>query len=254
MEDEELAWLRALDRLAQARRRRQVAKARQVVVGVDQLPAERERRDTGDRRRRGDVRVAELLQQGGGVRCHVAARRAEPERPAERLHPALQELALAVDIRPMLVAPAVVRDLVAAIGDLRQRVRIQLRVQAFDEERGPVPRLAQQVEHARQRTGDRRVAPERLPGRPLAALQGGGLAEVVEGQAERREMSNRHARWSPSGSTGRTSAGLTAPIVSFSRYGSSGKKTCVTSVLWPGAVTLKWMCAGRHGCCPIAAR
>ena len=32
-------------------------------------------------------------------------------------------------------------------------------------------------------------------------------------------------------SSGRTSASFTAPIVSFSRYGSSGKKTCVTSVL-----------------------
>ena len=56
------------------------------------------------------------------------------------------------------------------------------------------------------------------------------------------------------GPTGRTSSGLTAPIVSSSKYGSPGKKTCVTSGRWPGAVTLKWMCAGRQGCWPTASR
>ena len=35
--------------------------------------------------------------------------------------------------------------------------------------------------------------------------------------AGRRTMSKGQTRWSPSGSTGRTSAGLTAPMVSFSR-------------------------------------
>src|SRR6185312_6757789 len=81
-----------------------------------------------------------------------------------------------------------------------------------------------------------------------------GTAGEAAHAAGRSTMSNGQTRWSPSGSTGRTSAGLTAPIVSFSRYGSSGKNTCVTNGSWPGASTLKWMCAGRHGCWPTASR
>ena len=45
---------------------------------------------------------------------------------------------------------------------------------------------------------------------------------------------------------------LTAKTVSDSMYSLPATKMCVVSGRWPGAATMKWMCAGRNACRPVA--
>jgi hypothetical protein len=45
----------------------------------------------------------------------------------------------------------------------------------------------------------------------------------------------------------RNNDGLTAKTVSESRYSLCSSNRCVTTVRKPGARTMAWMCAGRHG-------
>ena len=45
---------------------------------------------------------------------------------------------------------------------------------------------------------------------------------------------------------------FTANTASDSMYGLPATKMCVVSARWPGAVTMKWMCAGRYGCRSVA--
>ncbi len=49
-----------------------------------------------------------------------------------------------------------------------------------------------------------------------------------------------------------TSDFFTANTVSDSMYSLPATKMCVVSGRWPGAVTMKWMCAGRKACRPVA--
>ena len=110
----------------------------------------------------------------------------------------------------------------------------------------------------RARARRRRAAAARRRPRP-APRTGARRASSSRSGSRRRRAGTMSKRGRgpggrPRAATGRTSACLTAPMVSFSRYGSSGKNTCVTSGSCPGASTLKWMCAGRHGCWPTASR
>ena len=45
---------------------------------------------------------------------------------------------------------------------------------------------------------------------------------------------------------------FTAKTASDSIYGLPATKICVVSARCPGAVTMKWMCAGRYGCRSVA--
>jgi hypothetical protein len=155
------------------------------VERVEQPPAERKHDDVaaphagaGGRA----VREAEVAQQLERRGREVPAGRPEageldPEIP-HATHAALEQLPLgaAVQPGPRLVAPAVVGDLVAGRVELAQRVRVQLGVQALDEERGVQPELVEQLQDPRQRARHREVMAERLVVRPLAALEVGDLA------------------------------------------------------------------------------
>ena len=126
---------------------------REVVVGVDQLPAERQRGDPveapGARAGRRAVGEAELAQQRGRLRVEAAAGRAEAGRPAERLGRALQPPALVRDAVPRLVAPAVAGDLVARGAQRVELVLVDLAVEPLDEERrAHVHALEQVDQHA----------------------------------------------------------------------------------------------------------
>ncbi len=188
----------AEQRLAQPRRRQRLLRpapageVREVVVGVEQLPAERQRGDAAALNARGRraVREAELAQQPRRRRGQLPARRAEAARlEAQRPHPVdapPQPVALrrGIERRPALVAPAVAGDLVPALPELAKGVRVELRVEPLDEERRAQAGVVERREHARQRLGHRVVRPERLVLGPPAALEVARLPEVVEGDAD----------------------------------------------------------------------
>ena len=125
-------------------------------------------------------------EQRGAARGQVAAGRAEPGGRAERGVGAREQLALApgVELRPLLVAPAVAGDLVAGGGEPGQRVGIELAVEPLDEEGRADVLRRQHAEQLRQRLADAEVLAQRLPLRPRPALELGRLAEVVEGDGD----------------------------------------------------------------------
>ena len=91
----------------------------------------------------------------------------------------------AVELAPLLVAPGVVGDLVPAAADLPQRLRVELGVEALDEEGG---RADSCVARARQQLagpGDAPWASLEARRAERAELELGRLAEVVEAEAER---------------------------------------------------------------------
>ena len=45
---------------------------------------------------------------------------------------------------------------------------------------------------------------------------------------------------------------FTANTASDSMYGLPATKMCVVNARCPGAVTMKWICAGRYACLPVA--
>src|SRR5581483_2690150 len=83
-------------------------------------------------------------------------------------------------LAPGFMRPAVVADLVAAGGDLLDRVGIHLAIDRLDEERGEQAALVELVEQPREGSGDRGVASRR--DRLLTALERAGFAQVVEGE------------------------------------------------------------------------
>ena len=220
------------DRVAGDRRQRLVAAdaphaaadhERQLGLVVDGLGLRRQH----DRLARADQRVGELREQRRVVGQVVDA---------------------LVDVR--LVVEPDADDLARPRHDRPQRDVRQRELLARQR------RVGEQLRRASRRPAPRRRAAA-APRRPRRAPRTGARRASSSRSGSRRgasAMSKSQPRCSPRRSTGRTSAGLTAPIVSFSRYGSSGKKTWVTSVRWPGAVTLKWMCAGRQACWPTASR
>src|SRR5919108_707139 len=177
------------------RRRRRIgaaqrSEAREVLVGIDQRPRERQdRHAVADGRRlaqRRAVREPELAEEPERGGRELASRRAEPDRPQlqrlQRADAAREHVRLLPGLEPgpLLVAPAVIADLVPRSGDRRQRLRIQLGVEPLDEERRAQPRLLEQREDPRQRPRHGEVPAERLALGVLAARQLGDLAEVVE--------------------------------------------------------------------------
>ena len=198
----------------------------EVVVGVEQLPAEREHRHVarGDARRRRAVGEAELAQQRRRRRGQLAARRPEAaRRQPERAHPldAARErgaLGLRVQPRPVLVAPAVAGHLVPARVEVHQRLRVELGVEPLDEERRPQARLVERLQQPRQRLRDRVVRAQRLVLRPPAALEVARLAEVVEGDGDRRGHS------AATGVSSRPTRSISTTIRSPSRSSTFGSR------------------------------
>ena len=103
--------------------------------------------------------------------------------------------------------------------ELAQGVRIELRVEALDEERRSQPRRVERVEQPRQRPRDGVVPPERLVLGPPAALEVGGLAEVVEGDADRR---GRHS--AATGFSSRPTRSISTTMRSPSRSSTFGSR------------------------------
>ena len=113
---------------------------RQVEVGVDQLPPEREHGQPAEPARavagRRAVAVAERGEDLRRVRVQAPARRPEADRAAECVARTRQTLGLVGHLVPRLVAPAVAGDLVAGRPQAPERLGVELAVEPFHEERG----------------------------------------------------------------------------------------------------------------------
>ena len=177
-------------------------------------------------RRPASVREAELGATTERRGVELAARRPEAHRSqpesVERAHPALEQLRLVAGVEPAprLVAPAVVGHLVARGGDRRERVRIELRVEALDEERRAQTGLLERREDPRQRPGHGEVPAERLALGNSPRCELGDLAEVVE----RERVDGDQVRSAATGFSSRPTRSISTTTRSPSRSSTFGSR------------------------------